>query len=219
VVNLVFQHDDGGGAAEPVGAVYGVHRARMTRRLAGRGRAVAAMFRPAGFRGLLDRPLHTITDRWVPAADVLGPDATALGRALPDLETGQAVAALADLLARRAAERSLPPAAAEVTALAERVAADRSLTRVEQLAEVAGTSVRRLQRAFADHLGASPKWVIRRYRLLEAAERARQDDRPDWAGVARQLGYSDQAHLVREFTRLVGVPPARYARTAGSPAG
>jgi AraC-like DNA-binding protein len=36
----------------------------------------------------------------------------------------------------------------------------------------------------------------------------------DWAAVAVELGYSDQAHLVRDFTAAVGTPPARYAREA-----
>jgi len=220
VVNLVFQHGGGpavDGCPGPGGTVYGVQRARMVRRLAGSGRVVAAMFRPAGFRGLLDAPLQTITDRWVPAADVLGPDSARVTEVLAGATADRAVPALADLLERRAADRPLPAAAADLMALTEQIAADPALTRVEQLAAAAGVSVRQLQRAFAEHVGASPKWVIRRYRLLEAAEHARRDPRPDWAGVAGQLGYSDQAHLVRDFTRLVGVPPARYARTIVAP--
>lgn len=30
-------------------------------------------------------------------------------------------------------------------------------------------------------------------------------------GLAAALGYSDQAHLTRNFTQAVGDPPARYA--------
>jgi AraC-like DNA-binding protein len=54
--------------------------------------------------------------------------------------------------------------------------------------------------------------VIRRYRLHEAAERAAIGEKVSWAALAFGLGYSDNAHLVRDFTALVGVPPARYAR-------
>ena len=40
-----------------------------------------------------------------------------------------------------------------------------------------------------------------------------RDGRPVvWAEVAAELGYSDQAHLTRDFTALIGEPPARYAR-------
>jgi AraC-like DNA-binding protein len=34
-----------------------------------------------------------------------------------------------------------------------------------------------------------------------------------WAELAGELGYSDQAHLVRDFTAAVGTSPAAYAKT------
>lgn len=36
----------------------------------------------------------------------------------------------------------------------------------------------------------------------------------DWADLAARLGYADQSHLIRAFTRLMGHPPATYARQA-----
>lgn len=44
----------------------------------------------------------------------------------------------------------------ETTRLVERVARDRSIRRVDELAGLAGTTVRALQRRFADHVGISP---------------------------------------------------------------
>jgi AraC-like DNA-binding protein len=49
-----------------------------------------------------------------------------------------------------------------------------------------------------------------RYRVQEAIERAAPD--VDWAALAAELGYSDQAHLVRDFTATIGVSPTAYAR-------
>ncbi len=108
------------------------------------------------------------------------------------------------------------PVAAQVAAMVERVSADAELRRVTALAEVFGMPERRLQRLFAEYVGVSPKWVIRRARLLEAARRADAGDVVDWAALALDLGYADQAHLTRDFTATLGVPPARYAR--GGPA-
>ena len=36
----------------------------------------------------------------------------------------------------------------------------------------------------------------------------------DWAGLAADRGYADQAHLIREFRAMAGVTPADYARDA-----
>lgn len=59
--------------------------------------------------------------------------------------------------------------------------------------------------------GVGPKWVILRYRIHEALERAGSDPAVDWARLAADLGYSDQAHLVRDFTATVGAPPTAFA--------
>ena len=32
----------------------------------------------------------------------------------------------------------------------------------------------------------------------------------NWAPLAAELGYADQAHLTRDFTATIGVPPTRY---------
>jgi AraC-like DNA-binding protein len=68
-------------------------------------------------------------------------------------------------------------------------------------------------RLFAKYVGVSPKRVIQRYRLHEAAERFGQAERSaGYADLALELGHSDQAHFVRDFKAIVGVTPAVYAR-------
>jgi len=53
--------------------------------------------------------------------------------------------------------------------------------------------------------------VMRRARLHEAAQCADAGGAVDWAALAADLGYADQAHLTRDFTATLGVPPSRYA--------
>src|SRR5262249_32619268 len=117
--------------------------------------------------------------------------------------------------------RTVRPAADDAMALAVRIAAriadDRSIVRVDQLTQEFGTSVRALQRLFRECVGAGPKWVIQRHRLLEAATRATSHQRLDWADLALELGYSDQAHLIRDFKRLVGRSPVEYVRGLNDP--
>jgi AraC-like DNA-binding protein len=109
------------------------------------------------------------------------------------------------------------PAAEQAAALVAHITGDPALRRVDQLAAASGMSARSLQRLFADYVGVSPKWVMRRARLHEAAERADGGEVVDWAGLAADLGYADQAHLTRDFTATIGIPPTHYAAPAGRP--
>ena len=81
------------------------------------------------------------------------------------------------------------PATETVARIVARVASDPELTRVGDLADRVGISVRTLQRLSAEYVGVPPKWVIRRNRLHEAAQRAGSGERVDWPRLAAELGY------------------------------
>jgi len=108
------------------------------------------------------------------------------------------------------------PLAEQAAGLVSCITDDPGLRRVGQLSASSGLTVRTLQRLFADYVGVSPKWVMRRARLHEAAERADSGEPVDWALLAADLGYADQAHLTRDFTVTIGVPPTRYAAPLSS---
>jgi AraC-like DNA-binding protein len=204
VVNVTFQ--DGGD-----GMVNGVTTRLTARTLSGAGRVLGVMFRPAGFRPLLWGPAAAITDRTVPLAEILGAAAATIAEAVAAATGPADMAAAADAALAPLLPVEIQPSE-ETTRLVERVATDPSLVRVAELAVVGHCTSRQLQRRFADHVGVPPKAVIRRYRLYDAAERARSGHTVDWAGVAADLGYSDQAHLTRDFTAAFGVSPGRYLR-------
>ena len=89
------------------------------------------------------------------------------------------------------------------------------------MARLGGMSVRTLQRLFASYVGVSPKAVLARYRLQDAAAAIDAGTVDDLAGLAAALGWFDQAHFSREFRGVVGMTPSAYlarARAAVLPA-
>jgi AraC-like DNA-binding protein len=235
-VNLAFEASGAG--------ILGVDRRLFSRELTGRGRAFGVRFRAGCFRPFWQAPVSQLTDRVVPAARLFGSRAEQTRRAIMRADAvsgtgGRAVAdrAVADraIADRAIADRAIAdgemtahaeallssvrpegdPVAERAADLVARITADPALRRVDELAAVAGLTVRSLQRLFADYVGVSPKWVMRRARLHEAAERADSGELVDWAELAADLGYADQAHLTRDFTATLGVPPAHYAGQAG----
>jgi AraC-like DNA-binding protein len=191
--------------------VAGVPRGRFTEELRGAGRVFGTRFRPGGFRPFTDAPVAAITGRFVPVADFFGTRGRRLSDAVLAADDAGAVTAMEEFLNSFRPRRT--PDGDLVTAVVERAAADPGIARVDQLAAEFGVGMRRLQRLFADHVGVGPKWVIRRYRLHEAAARVARGTPVDLVALAADLGYSDQAHLTRDFTAMVGEPPARYARS------
>jgi AraC-like DNA-binding protein len=192
-----------------VARVRGVARGHVVRVLDGEGWVFGVAFRPGCFRPFLHVSVSTLTDRSVAAAEVFGAD-------VPE----HAVATAADVHERAAIvdrylRARLPapdPAAETVVGIVDRVVVEPAITRVDRLADTTGVGMRTLQRLFAEYVGVGPKWVIRRYRIDEATKRMADGAPIDWAGLAAELGYTDQAHFTRDFTAMVGETPAQYAQ-------
>jgi AraC-like DNA-binding protein len=192
-----------------VARVRGVPRRYVTRVLRGQGWVFGVAFHPGCFRPFLRAPICAITDRSLPAAEVFGagvPEGT-VAAAVHDTDM---VAIVERFL--RARLPAQDPTAEMVAGIVRRVAARPAITRVDRLAESVGIGIRRLQRLFAEYVGVGPKWVIRRYRLDEATKRMAAGAPVDWAGLATELGYADQAHFTRDFTAMVGETPSQYAQ-------
>ncbi|MFP2904422.1 DUF6597 domain-containing transcriptional factor [Pyxidicoccus sp. 3LFB2] len=200
--------------------VTGVQTARRFRRfLRGQDRVFGIKFRPAAFQPFLQAPVSSLTDRTRSLRTVFGPEGHALRDAILREEDPRRCMTLAEeFLLKRLPP--MTPETARLRDLVERLASDPGIIRMEQVAALAGMEPRKLQRRFSAAVGVSPKWVIQRYRLHEAAERLARADVPDMASLALELGYFDQSHFIRDFKAVVGRPPARYVAEAraGGPA-
>jgi AraC-like DNA-binding protein len=82
------------------------------------------------------------------------------------------------------------------------------------VADRVGVTARHLTTLFHREVGRSPKTVAMLMRFERAtaqiSDSVRRSATVDLAAVAAATGYSDQAHLTREFARFAGVPPGRW---------
>lgn len=195
---------------------YGVRTGLSVVELAGDGWALGVMLQPAAGERVLRRPVTEVTDRFVELAGLSGVDGAglteriraAVGDAPGDPERRLAAVAVLE----RELERLLPvdDEGRLVNAIVEYVEGDPQVRRVRQVCAKFDVGERTLQRLLARRLGLHPKWLIQRRRLQEAAALLRTDA-VDLAGVAAELGYSDQAHLTRDFRTVTGLTPGEYA--------
>lgn len=195
--------------------VVGVHRGRFTQTLEGCSSVFGVKFRPGGFYAFWPSPMNTLTNQTVAAATLLGPDVERLAATGSAATKFQAHPAFADEIDRvsawlRTRQPAPHPDATRAAAIVAHILDNRAITQVQQLTSSTGLTVRQLQRLFNRYVGVGPKWVIQRYRLHEALDRVAAGVAVDWAELAADLGYFDQAHFIRDFKSLVGQTPAAY---------
>ena len=87
---------------------------------------------------------------------------------------------------------------------------------VRQVAAAAHITVRTLERKFKQAAGHTVKDVSSLMRFEQARNHLWQHPTASLAGLAQELGYTDQSHLGREFKRYSGTTPAAFARKATS---
>jgi AraC-like DNA-binding protein len=203
---MIFEHHVGARIA-------GVAHRKFSRVLQDEGGVVAAKFTPGGFYPFAGVPVSRFTDATIPLGDVFGRDGDVLERTvLAGPADPSSIPIIEDFLRKRL---PAPDAhAVRATEIVSAMAADRGVLRVEDLVARCQLNKRTLQRLFSKYVGVSPKWVIQRYRLHEAAERLASGDAVSQSALAADLGYSDQAHFVRDFKALVGTSPAAYGKQA-----
>jgi AraC-like DNA-binding protein len=83
---------------------------------------------------------------------------------------------------------------------------------LDELAGVAGMCKYALVRAFSKEVGMPPHAYQTYVRVLRARELIAAGRR--LSSVALDVGFTDQSHLSRNFKRVLGVTPGRYARLA-----
>ena len=156
-------------------------------------------FTPAGQSALFREPASLLRDRWVDALDVCA-DAGYLCSAMFDSCDRPAV--VDQWVLNRATGSTIDT----VSTVASRIFDEAPGCSVASVAARIGLSTRTLERRFAEHVGVSPKEYQRIRRLNRAASLVLYGG-ATWSRAAHSSGYTDQAHLNREFREMTGTTP------------
>ena len=189
--------------------IYGVQLGRFVRQLKDKDCIFGIKFHPGAFHPFSRRPVSAIANTSILATEVFSDAADAEKEVLTCSRDASIVRAATKFLMAHLPARD--PCVDNARHAVEQIARDRSVTRVEHLVARCGIGERTLQRLFDRHVGASPRWVIKRYRIYEALEGIAAGTRAEWADLAQNLGYFDQAHFINDFRKLVGCSPTGYA--------
>lgn len=182
-------------AAKPPGAVLGVS------------------IRPGCAGAILGVPASELADRHLSLSSIWGAGAEELReRLMAATRPTQAFSLLeCDLSARIDLQLLMHPAVAG--ALSSSWLPDR----VGPIQRSTGFSPRHFIALFRASVGLTPKHYFRIRRFNEVTRRLASRSSGGLTNMAADLGYSDQAHLTREFRELAGVTPGHYRGLPDSP--
>jgi AraC-like DNA-binding protein len=168
-------------------------------------------FKPGGAAALLGFPARELADTHVDLTMIWGPAATELRERLCALrEPAARFLLLESALLERLAD---PPAAHRaVRAGLDVLRRTHGAVRIRDIAMAPDLSQRRFSEVFAAEVGLTPKLFARVLRFQRAVALSQSAPQVDWAQLALDCGYFDQAHLSNEFAALSGVSPADYRR-------
>jgi AraC-like DNA-binding protein len=205
-VHLVFEKDQS--------RVFGVETGKFARLLENKGRVFGIKFKPGAFYPFVKSPVSQFTNDSISFWDAFGVESKALEEAILSREDeGEMIELAEKFLRERLPEQDKNVGI--INEIVDYIIAHREITKVDDVVSRLNINKRTLQRLFRQYVGVSPKWVIKRYRLHEVAERLAEGKVVDWSGIVLELGYSDQAHFIKDFKAIVGRTPAEYARQFG----
>lgn len=191
------------------GARLSLHGPRLTPLWIPIGRADrywGVRFWPDAGAGVLGRPARELLGVLEPADMTLGEVAQPVAERLSGCRDPQAAGECWEELLAPLIGAS-PPLDPVVRAAVLAIMAARGGAPIGELAAAVRLSPRQLQRRFSAAVGLTPKQFARVRRLREALVHLVEASDVRWSTVAAELGYADQAHLIREFTALAGLPP------------
>ncbi|QNI31528.1 helix-turn-helix transcriptional regulator [Alloacidobacterium dinghuense] len=200
-VHIVFEKSES--------KAWGISTSKFSRVLDGKSHVFGIKFTPGGFFPFLGKSVSSLANSSIPVEQVFGREVKALERVILDTNNESEMTAAADAFLT---ERKPPPDEKVDLArqLVERILHEPDILTVDDYAARTRMSARALQRLFSRYVGATPKWVIRRYRLHELLELMHSGKRLDWAQLAIGLGYFDQAHLINDFKSITEYTPTEY---------
>jgi methylphosphotriester-DNA--protein-cysteine methyltransferase len=175
---------------------------------------VGVHFRPGGASVVLGLAAGDLRDSHIGLDELSGAQAWRLReRLIAAPDPASVFAALqAELLAGLLAGRRPPPMHPAVLHTLRALHADPLGLRIAAACKATGYGPKRFTALFRDAVGLTPKLYQRIRRFDTVLDRAFDAPTPNWAELAADGGYVDQAHLHHEFINFTGLTPGAWRR-------
>ncbi|SFM22926.1 AraC-type DNA-binding protein [Paenibacillus sp. 1_12] len=202
-VNLVIQKNRTG--------IYGAAKYKYSQLLESKGCVFGVKFKPGGFYPFIKKSVAVLATHPMDIYDVFDVKTLHVEDAILTQEDASSMVEKAESFIRpKLPERD--ETVALINQIIDRIVEEREITKVDDICAIFAINKRQLQRIFDQYVGINPKWVIKLYRLQNAAETIDHDKSYDRLKLSAALGYHDQSHFIKDFKSIIGITPDAYAK-------
>ncbi|TGN10242.1 helix-turn-helix domain-containing protein [Leptospira ilyithenensis] len=203
-IHIVFDKGDS--------KIYGITKGRFSYLLEGKGSVFGIKFRPGAFYPFFKKHVSLLTGKTLGIDQVFNVNVSQLEIEIFETEEDDdRIPIVESWLKNHIPEKD--PNIPYINSIIDKIKEDREVRSVDQIVKLFSIGKRSLQRLFQEYVGVSPKWVIQRYRLHEVAEKIEKSEKVNFAELALDLGYYDQAHFIKDFKNTIGLGPLEYLKT------
>jgi AraC-like DNA-binding protein len=172
--------------------------------------AIVVHLKPEAASRVLGGGMHEFTDAYISIGDVLSTGDISLLEEMLAEASGpfERAARVQAFLVRHLSSKAPDPVVRQAVQLLRR----EPTVSVRRLTSRLDLNERQLLRRFEAAVGTSPKQFANVARIGKAIVARRRGG--GWADIASALGFTDQAHMINTFKRMVGGPPEAFFRLA-----
>ncbi|WMT38835.1 helix-turn-helix domain-containing protein [Paenibacillus sp. D2_2] len=192
--------------------IYAPSTQKFTYPIYGQGLVFGIKFKPGGFYPFLQHSVSSLLNHPLEVSAILDMNGPELEHTILNLgdEQHSMVKAMNELLLSKLPSQD--EQVLQINQIIDFISGDRDVSKVDVVCDHFQIHIRKLQRLFDQYVGICPKWVIRLYRLQNAAEMMDRQAPIDLSQLAMELGYHDQSHFIKDFKAVVGCTPDEYRR-------
>jgi AraC-like DNA-binding protein len=209
-IRVLARGHSAGWTEQAVGFVAGLHDTYALTETGGAQAGVQVDLTPVGAHLLLGFPMHELAQRVVTLEELFGRGGILFREALAEADGWAERFAVVDDFLLTLLDHARSPVPSVTRALG-RLRESGGTVPVGVIAAEIGCSRRHLIARFREEVGVTPKLLARIIRFERVVALVDSGTDMGWAEIARECGYYDQAHMIRDFNQFAGSPPGEFA--------
>lgn len=200
-----------GWSQSPNYTIIGLHTRPYEVHFSDHVRVFGIRFKPEGIFNIFGIPAAEFKERYEDVSQVLGRAIQTFSDQLREKSSIEERLALAELFLSNTAQKNHIHLN-YINRAAELIRQSKGAMKIDELPDKVCISLRQLERGFKEKIGISPKHYLRISRVNEVYNQLRENQVLNFAELAYQTGYTDQAHFIKEFKNLTGAKPTIFIK-------